>query len=92
MFIRLIASASAWSASNWAPTFFPTSTSAISMDKIEYADPESKPFARTAFEIGIGKWKNKSILKDEVKLKIKSYGYGKRVFRLFRVIKRFRSY
>ena len=50
-FLATFLSASAWSASKWAPIFRPTSTSAISIDKIAYAVPESKPLDKTAFEI-----------------------------------------
>ena len=47
-------SASACSACNFAPIFLPTSTSAISMDRISYAVPASNPFLKIVWEIESG--------------------------------------
>ena len=47
-------SASAWSICSCAPTLRPTSTSAMSMDKISNAVPASKPLFKTVREIKSG--------------------------------------
>ena len=47
-------SASAWSVCNSAPIFLPISISAISIDKISKAVPESNPLFNTTFEIESG--------------------------------------
>ena len=47
-------SASACRDCSWAPMFLPTSISAISMERISKAVPESSPLLRTRFEMSSG--------------------------------------